>query len=33
MLVAALAMIGGILAFDLVVLWIAAGRVIERLPF
>jgi hypothetical protein len=33
MLGVALAMIAGILAFDLLVLWIAAGRLIERLPF
>jgi hypothetical protein len=33
MLAVALAMIGGILALDLLVLWIAAGKLIERLPF
>ena len=28
-----LLVISGVLAFDLVVLWIAAGKVLERLPF
>jgi hypothetical protein len=30
---AALVMIAGILTFDLLILWIASGRVIERMPF
>jgi hypothetical protein len=33
MLAVSLAMIAGILALDLLVLWIAAGKLIERLPF
>jgi hypothetical protein len=32
-IVAALAVIGGIVALDFLVLWIAAGRLIESLPF
>jgi hypothetical protein len=30
---AALVVIAGVLAFDFLVLWISAGRLIERLPF
>jgi hypothetical protein len=30
---AALAVVAGVMALDFVVLWFAAGRVIERLPF
>jgi hypothetical protein len=30
---AALVIIAGILTFDLLILWIASGRVIERMPF
>ena len=32
-IIAALLVISGVLAFDLAVLWVAAGKVIERLPF
>ena len=28
-----LALLAGILAFDFMILWIASGRVIERIPF
>jgi hypothetical protein len=30
---AALVVIAGVVALDLLVLWIAAGRLIERIPF
>ena len=33
MIIAALAVIAGILVLDLLVLWIAAGKLIERIPF